>query len=116
MLSRMHIEHEIDQRSFESGAQTDVNSKSCASDLCRTLHVEDAEFRPQIPMRFRLKFERTRLSPPADLDVVLFRLPNRHGFVRRVRNARELFPKRIVKLSYPFIEFGDPFAVWRTSA
>ncbi len=110
MLARMHIEHEVDQRSFESGAQTDVNSKSCAGDLRRTLHVEDAEFRPQIPMRFRLEVERARLPPAADLDVVLFRLPDRHGFVRRVRNARELFPERLVELSHTFVEFGDPFA------
>ena len=53
------------------------------------LEVEDAERRPEVPVRLRLEVERARLAVPAHLDVVGGALAHRHAGVRQVRQHQQ---------------------------
>src|SRR5689334_24981417 len=43
MLASLHIEHEIDQRAFESRPRAVQNCKTCRRDLGSVFEIEDAE-------------------------------------------------------------------------
>ena len=43
VLARVHVEHEVDERAFESRAGAVQDRKPCGSNLRRTLEIEYAE-------------------------------------------------------------------------
>ena len=55
----------------------------------RALEVEDAERRPQVPVRLRLEVERRRLAVAAHFEVVGRALAHRHARVRQVRQRHQ---------------------------
>jgi hypothetical protein len=49
----VQVEHEVDQRSLESGAGAEVDGESSPGQLGRSVEIEDAELRADFPMRPR---------------------------------------------------------------
>src|SRR4029077_20578821 len=91
-----------------------VDSEARARDFSRAFEVQNAQFRAQIPMRFRSEGKRGRRAPAANFYVVLGALARRNRLVRSVRHARE---KLAVAIVYPlcfFIQCGDPLTGFAT--
>jgi hypothetical protein len=89
----MKIEHEVDQRPFETCADTPINSEASPRHFGSTLHVQNVQLRSEIPVRFRLESEFARRSPTPHFDIVPFVFPNRHAVVGQVRNVRQEIAK-----------------------
>ena len=72
--------------------------------LRAALEIDDAERRPEIPMRLRREGERSRRAVATNFDVVLGALADRHGRVRDVRQ-RPAMPRcaaaRAIELRRP---------------
>ena len=64
VLARVHVEHEVDQRALQLRAQAPVHREPRAGDLGRALQIEDAELRPQVPVRLWVR-NRTRAACPS---------------------------------------------------
>ena len=60
VLARVQVEHEVDQRAREPRAGAAQHREPRAGDLRAALEVDDAERRPEIPVRLRLEVERAR--------------------------------------------------------
>ncbi len=87
VLARVNVQHEVDQRAFQPGADAPIDGKPRAGDFGGALQIQNLQLGPEIPMRLGLKIELARLAPAADFDVVVRALAHRHGFVRNIRNA-----------------------------
>src|SRR5687767_9341951 len=57
ILSRVQVEHEIDQRTFQSRAGAVEDCEPRPGNFSRALQVENAQRRPQIDVVLRLKSE-----------------------------------------------------------
>ena len=92
----VEVEHERDQRPLERGTGTPEHGETGARDRGGALEVEDAERRPEIPVRLDLEVEARQLAPGA-LDAVRALVgADRHRDVRQVghRRARARSPRR----------------------
>jgi len=82
MLLAVQIEHELDQRPFQSRPVTDQHDEACAGDFRCTLEVENAQRRPEVRVILGLEFE-VRHRPHDALDtVVLLAGSDRDALVR----------------------------------
>ena len=79
VLARVQIEHEVDERAREPRAGAAQHGEPRAGDLGGALEVDDAERRPEIPVRLRLEVERARLAVAPHFDVVRGALADRHA-------------------------------------
>src|ERR1035438_6347023 len=87
MLASVQVEHEIDQRAFELGAQDPIHGETGARDLGSTFEVEDAEFFAEFPMWLGSEVELRRCSPTADFDIAVGILANGHAGIRQIGNS-----------------------------
>ena len=103
----MHVEHEIDQRALQLGAQVPIEGETRAGDFGGALQIKDAEFGAQIPMGFGLEIEARRIADAADLDVIGRIFAYRDGFVRNIGNAGQEILKFRVHGFHLLIQRGD---------
>ena len=107
MLAGVHVEHEIDERALQLRAQVPVESETGARDFGGALEIQDAELRPEVPVRLGLEIERRGLAPAANLDIIGLALPDRNGLVRNVGDAGQQLPELLVERLHLFVERGD---------
>src|SRR5262249_54263960 len=67
---------------------TGEKRKTRARDLGRTLKIQDAERRAEVPMCFGLKVKLGGFSKTPDFNVLFFALTDRHIRVGEIRNSR----------------------------
>jgi hypothetical protein len=84
MLVAVQRQHEIDQRALELCAGAHQHCKAGARNLGGPLEIDHAQLRTEVPVRFGLEVELTRLAPRAHHHVVGGALPHRHARVRQV--------------------------------
>ena len=89
VLSRVHLQHEMDERTLEPRRISEQHRETRSGELRRTLEVEQAEPFADLPVRLRCEVVGLRLAPGAHDLVVFGALPVRHGRKRHVRNAEE---------------------------
>jgi hypothetical protein len=65
VLTRVQVQHHIDQAALESGPQTDKEREAAARDFDAARQIENAELLPQFPVWLGLEFESTLLTPSA---------------------------------------------------
>ncbi len=87
MLAGVHVEHEVDEGALQFGAHVPIQGEAGAGDFGGAFQVQDAEFRPQVPMRFGGEIVGAGLAHAAHFHVVVGVLAHRHGFVRDVGDA-----------------------------
>ena len=81
----MQVEHEVDEGAAEAGARPGEHGEARAGNLAGPLEVQDAQRRPDVPVRARLEVERGRLAVAAHLGVVGVGGPDGDARVREVR-------------------------------
>ena len=89
MLACVQIEHEIDERAREPRTRAEQQREAGARDLRRTLEVDDAECRPEVPVRSRGEVERGRIADATDFEVLGRVRANGHRCVRQVRHREQ---------------------------
>src|SRR5262245_25708273 len=62
MLTRVQIEHEVDERAGEARARAAQHREARAGELRAALEIDDTERRPQIPVGLRLEVEGAKLA------------------------------------------------------
>src|SRR6185436_7409260 len=77
------------ERARELRAIADQHGKPRCGHLRAPFEVDDAECRPEIPVRLRREVERPRSAAAMNLDVVVAALPQRNGFVRDVWKVQQ---------------------------
>src|SRR5437773_888548 len=65
VLARVEVEHPGDERALEARARAAQHVEARAGDLDAALEVDDAELRPQVPVRERREIEAARLAHAA---------------------------------------------------
>jgi hypothetical protein len=68
-------QHEVDERARELRAVADQHGKPRGGPPSSPFEVDDAERRPEIPVRLRREGERPRSAAAMNLDVVVAALP-----------------------------------------
>ena len=114
MLLRVQIEHEIDQRAGETRAGADQHREARARDLGAALEVDDAERRPEVPVRLRREREGARRADAAHVRIVLGALPDRHARVRDVRDDEQrMVPALLeqIQLHSPLLDLPGPLTI-----
>src|SRR5688572_22977181 len=86
----MKVEHEVDQRARQSRAGSDKRSEACSRDFGTALEVDDAERRPQIPMRLGSECECLGGTVAPHLDIGRGVLANGYARVRDIGNDEEM--------------------------
>jgi hypothetical protein len=71
VLARVELEHEVDEPPRETGARAEEHGKARARHAGRAVEIDDAERRPELPVRLRLEVERGRIAMTTDFPVVL---------------------------------------------
>src|SRR5262249_52094323 len=102
VVTRMNVEHEVDQGAFEQRADAPVNGKARTGDFGGTLQVQNAELGAKVPVRLGFEIELTRLAPAPDLDVVLLAFADGHGFVGNVGYPRQHLLERCIESLHLF--------------
>src|SRR4030095_11335345 len=90
VLFGVQVEHEIDQRSRESGAGTDKCRKARGGDLRSSLEVDDAKRGAEIPVRLRGESKRPWFAAASYFDIARCARPYGYARVRHVRNRQEV--------------------------
>ena len=90
MLTRVRVEHEVDERTLQLGALVKVDGEPRTGDLARAREVQDAEFGAEIPVRLGREIERAFVAPGVNHHVVFGAVAFRHGLVRQVGNPCQL--------------------------
>ena len=84
MLARVDVEHEADEGAGEPGPFAQEYGEARARHARRALEVEDAQRRPEIPVRLGFEVENAWRAPAPHLDVVLGAGAFGHARMRRV--------------------------------
>src|SRR5258708_24660188 len=98
MLARVQIEHEVHQSALEFRAQIPVHGEARPGQLDRTLQIENAEFRAEVPVRLGSEIKFWRSAPTPDFDVVVRTLPDGNTPVRKIWNPGQNFRQAIVEI------------------
>ena len=69
MLARLHFEHEVDQRAFESRTRAVEDRKTRRSDLRGAFEIEYAECAAEIDVVLRFEIKLRRLSPATNFSI-----------------------------------------------
>jgi hypothetical protein len=87
VLARVNVEHEVDERARQPRAGSAQHRETRTRDLGTPLEVDDAERRPEVPMRLRREVEGWRLTHTPQFDVVRGAFSDRNAGVRQVRQV-----------------------------
>src|SRR5713226_3583012 len=109
MLARVQVEHEIDQRAFQSRAGAVQNREARAGDLRRALEIENAERRSQVDVILWCEIKFWLRAPAADLRIRRFVFADRYAFVGNVWQNLKEFAQPSLGAGSNFIGFRNPY-------
>ena len=112
VLARVQREHEVDQRPRHPGARAHQEREPRTGRLHRALEIDDAEGRPEVPVRLGLEVERPGLAHPAHLDVVRRAGADRHLRRRQVGDGQQQRAARLLDRLDFRLQFLDPLAAF----
>ena len=72
VLVGVHIDHERNDRAFETGSQTFVEGETAAGNFCSTVEIENVEVDAEIPVCFWFKIKFAWFAPDAFNAIIVF--------------------------------------------
>src|SRR5262245_10550323 len=83
---RVNVQHEVDQRTFQSGPKAGQKRKARSCDFGGAFQIEYPEWWAEIPMRLRFEIEPWRGAYATDFDVLIFGQTDRRSWIGQIRN------------------------------
>ena len=103
------VEHEVDNRSFQSRTESLVDRESRTCDLCSSFKVQDIKICTDVPVCFFFKIELLRLSPFSQLDICAVVCSHLNVFVRCVRDVEQCVAQ--IRLNLPHFCIEDFYLI-----
>ena len=98
----MEIQHEINDRAFQSRSHSLIYRKSGSGDFSRPFKIQDIQILTDIPMGLFFKVKRSWLAPFAQFHIVAVIRAHLHIFIRSVGDIEQ----RIAQFFFHRADFG----------